>query len=44
MKEQQGLQKAIFKCYKPEHAAHFTAILKELILYVERDYKGGEDI
>ena len=41
---QKGLKKAIFECDKPEHAAQFIATLKELALYEEREYKGGEDI
>ena len=41
---QEGLKKAIFESDKPEHAAQFTATSKELALYVEKEYKGGEDI
>ena len=44
MRRQEGLQKAIFKCDKPEHSAQFMASMEELALYVEREYKGGEDI
>ena len=44
MGRQEGLENAIFECDKPDHAAQFTAILKELALCVEKEYKGGEDI
>ena len=39
---QEDLEKTIFKCDKPEHAAQFTSTLKEITMYVEREYKGGE--
>ena len=44
MGRQEGLERAIFKCDKPEHAAQFATTLKELALYVDKEYKGGEDI
>ena len=37
---QDGLEKAIFECDRPEHAAQFKTTLKELALFVEREYKG----
>ena len=40
---QDGLEKMIFECYKPEHAAQFASTLKELDLYLESEYKGGKD-
>ena len=42
MGRQEGLEKAIFKCDKPEYAAQFTVILKDLALYIETEYKGQD--
>ena len=41
---QEGLDRAIFECDCPEHAAQFKTTLKELALYVECKFKGVDDI
>ena len=39
---QEGLEDAIFECDRPEHTAQFKTTLKELALFVEREYNGGK--
>ena len=41
---QEGLEMVVFECDCPDHAAQFKTTLKELALYVEHEFKGGEEI
>ena len=41
---EEGLEKAVFQCNRPEYASQFKTTLKELVLFVEKEHKGGHDI